>query len=157
MILLLHIKGSFYFPFFFSIFVNFSIFVKFIVLVLALHFHACWTDSQKIISFWFMQTCAIICRLYCTVCAETGTWGVCSTLIWDVTSVLCRFCSHLLCCRSSAIELRQFLIEHSLDQLDYHCICSCYSFLNRPSHWLFHSSRCSSYGKINFTGFIKLK
>ncbi|KAL2541234.1 Uncharacterized protein Adt_02212 [Abeliophyllum distichum] len=52
---------------------------------------------------------------------------------------------------ASFLRKRRCGIEHSVDQIDYHSIRSCYSYVNG----LFHSSRWSSYVKINFAG-IKL-
>lgn len=55
---------------------------------------------------YLLQTSAIIRRVHCSVCSETGPWSARCTGLWDVPDLLCWLRFDVLCCRSSALELR---------------------------------------------------
>ena len=93
-------------------------------------------------SFHLLQTFATVCWVHCTVCAKAGTWSINCRGIRHASDVLCRLCPHIVCCRGSAVQLRQFFeqrgccLEHSPNQLYHHCISACYASTYWPSNWV---------------------
>lgn len=113
--------------------------------------------------FRLLQTSTSVFRVCVTICGETSSWSVGGKGIPHASDVLCWFRPHVLRCWGSAIQLCQLLeqrgrgLEHSLDQLNHHCISSCYSNFNWPSHWVCCPGRRSCHVEINFAGIGQLR
>lgn len=119
-ILLLHLKGHFFLS---NIFFPSDLSLRLSPVITLLH---------------LLQAFTTLCWVHSAVCVEASSRGTNRKGVPHAADVLCGLCPYLLCCRGSAVQLRQLSeqrrcgLEHSSYQFHHHCLSSCHTSTNRP-------------------------